>query len=298
MKILIIGLGKIGGYTAYSILKNEKVRKLVMIGSDLLKTTGICQDLRDAYPHKNIEPSDLSGIGETFDLTILSFSTLKWHPGIDVNDRLIEAAANISVLKEIEQKAGFEKLGTIVVVSNPVDILTMYISREFKARNVIGFGLSIDEKRITEAVNKLVKRSYVRVPCIGEHGFTITPLLSKLSLDEELNEELYHKVKSLNFEATSTIIKNASIPVFGPLSELEILLNTIINEQNGVIPGSYFLHQSLFGESHVAAGLPVKFEKGKITGHDLKDISELETQLFKKSVEQIRQNYDALLARF
>ncbi|NBA87332.1 hypothetical protein GVN16_16275 [Emticicia sp. CRIBPO] len=293
MKILIIGTGKIGGYAAYSLLKNDRVEKLVIAGSNLLKTSGICQDLRDAYPKRNIETVQLSQVNETFDLTILSFSTLKWNPGIDINDRLIEAKANIGVLDEINKDIGFERLGTIVVVSNPVDILTTYIASKWEKANVIGFGLSIDEKRITRVVNDLFKKDYSRVPCIGEHGVSIIPLLSQLQMDCE--EAMYDKIKKRSFEATSTIIRNVSIPVYGPLSEIEVLLETIINEESKVISAGYFLNDPLFGESGVAIGLPVRFDKGKIAGHDLPEISMTETQLFKKSVNHIKQNYNTLV---
>jgi malate/lactate dehydrogenase len=296
MKVLIIGTGKIGGYAAFSLLKSKRVQKLVIVGSSLLKTSGICQDLKDAYPHKSIETIQLNQIDdETFDLTILAFSTLKWNPGIDVNDRLIEAKANIGVLDEINKDIGFERLGTIVVVSNPVDILTTYIASKSEQANVIGFGLSIDEKRITRVVNGLFKKEYAKVPCIGEHGVSIVPLLSQLLPESDCEEALYDKIKKLSFEATSTIIRNVSIPVYGPLSEIEVLLETIINKESKVISASYFLNDPLFGESRVAVGLPVEFDKGKIAGYQLPEISETEAQMFKKSVSLIKQNYSSII---
>lgn len=295
MKVLIIGTGKIGGYAAFSLLKSKRVQKLVIVGSSLLKTSGICQDLKDAYPHKRIETIQLNQIDdETFDLTILAFSTLKWNPGIDVNDRLIEAKSNIAVLDEINKDIGFERLGTIIVVSNPVDILTTYIASRSELANVIGFGLSIDEKRITQVVNKLFNKDYSRVPCIGEHGISIVPLLNRLS-SREYDAALYDKVKKLSFEATSTIIRNVSIPVFGPLSEIEVLLDALINEEKKSISASYFLREPLLGESGVAVGLPVKFEKGKIAGYQLPEISESEAQMFKKSVSYIKHNYNSIV---
>lgn len=296
MKILIIGTGKIGGYAAFSLLKNDRVEKLVIAGSNLLKASGICQDLKDAYPQRNIETVQLSEVNETFDLTILSFSSLKWNPGIDVNDRLIEAKSNISVLDEINKNTGFERLGTIIVVSNPVDILTTYIAEKSGSANVIGFGLSIDEKRITSVVNSLFKTDYPRVRCIGEHGISIIPLLSRLSPYSDYEEALYNKIKKLSFEATSTIIRNVSIPVYGPLSEIEVLLETLINKQSKIISAGYFLKEPLFGESGVAVGLPVKIHEGRIAGYELPEISATEKELFKKSVYHIRQNYHSILS--
>ncbi len=291
MKILIIGAGKIGGHAAYGLLKYEQTQHITLVGRDPNKTRGLCQDLKEAFPRKSIETCELSGIQGSFDLTLLAFSTLIWTPEINVNDRLIEARSNTAILKQIYLKTGFQNMGTILVVSNPVDVLVSFIADVSGYTNVIGVGLSIDEQRISGAVNELFGLQTQRVPCIGEHGPTVTPLLSRLSWSVPKEEALYDQVRNKSFEATSVIIRNLSIPLFGPLYALEMLLQAIICEEDKIISASYYLKEPLLGVQNIAIGLPVVFQKGKITGFELPDISPVEIGLFKKSAGHIRKNY-------
>ncbi len=294
MKVLIAGAGKIGAYMAYSLLKNKAVTELVVVSRNLYATTGLCQDLQDAYPAAKISPMPLEQVKGNIDLTLLCFSTLQWRPDIGVNDRLIEAESNIAILKEMGQKIDFSCLGNIIVISNPVDILTTYINRCFGLLPVIGFGLALDEKRLARAFQKLSGTKLPYISCIGEHGSSVVPMLSHVSGQNVYEDWTYKKVKAMAFEHTALIMSQYAIPLFGPLSEIETLTHAFVSKSNGVVSASYFLEKPLWGIEHLAIGLPVVIREGLIAGYQVPAVTTMEREMFLESAGHIEAQYRAV----
>jgi malate/lactate dehydrogenase len=295
MKILIIGIGRIGSYLAYYLLNTDTSLKLFLYGHDPIKAEGLLHDLKEAFPNAQINAvKDISDI-EPVELTIMTFSTLKWFPQLNVNDRLIEGVNNLRILDSISRDVPSESLGTILIISNPVDILTWHATIKFNTQNVFGFGISLDEKRMAAVVSQKFGGDYLRVQCVGEHGHNIVPILSMISEIENCSSILYDELKNEMFIHTSKIIKNVSIPLFGPLRELERLLPFFIGKSNGTISVSKYIDKPYMGISDLALGLPVQLQKGKFIGFKKLGLNNVEYALFQKAANQIKNTYLSLI---
>jgi malate/lactate dehydrogenase len=295
-RILIIGPGKLGGQIAFHALRTGVVSKVFLAGQNYAKTEGIATDMGEAFPQCEIVPLSSYRALEPVELTFFTFSTLEWHSSIGVNDRLIEAKANVEIINQISTDADPELLGTIIVISNPVDILTWHTTLIFEKDNVFGFGISLDEHRINSIVTRLYGAKFERIQCLGEHGMHLVPLLSQVLSESQLSSELYDQVLKEAFARTGSIIKRVSIPFYGPLRELERVLDMLLMCKSGALTMSRYLREPFLGVEGVALGVPLTVEKGKFKGTRNVAINRLETELFVKASNAVIAQRQSLIA--
>lgn len=295
--ILIVGPGRLGGQIAFHSLRTGIVRKVFLAGHDHAKTEGIAADLSEAFPEGEVVAlKDYTAL-EPVEWTFFTFSTLEWHSSIGVNDRLIEANTNIQIVNQISANAIPELFGTVIVISNPVDIVTWHTTLALKKDNVFGFGISLDEHRIASTATRLLGRRVERIPCLGEHGMRLVPLLSHVMDESRLSSEMYDQVLKEAFAHTGLIIKRASIPYYGPLRELERVLNLLLTRQSGTVTMSKYLRDPFLNVEGVALGVPIIVENGEFKGTGNVAVSSLERELFVRASEAVASQWQSLLAR-
>jgi malate/lactate dehydrogenase len=285
--ILIIGPGKLGGQIAFRALELQRVDKVFLIGRNYSKTQGIAEDLREAFPHSKVTALDNFKLLDPVDLTFFTFSDLKWSPQIGVNDRIIEGSANIKVINQIKAEIDGHLLGTIIIVSNPVDVLTWHTTLAFENINVFGFGISLDEYRMGAAIEKIGGIKCDRLPCLGEHGSHVVPLLSHILDESLLSIDLYNQVRREAFTHTENIVKKVSIPFYGPLRELKRLLNMLLSNGSGPLTMSKYLKEPFLGVKNVALGVPVKVEGGVLNGVEHIRATAFEVELFEDAAKAV-----------
>lgn len=295
MKVLIIGPGKLGGGIAYKCLQLG-VNELYLYGREYEKTEGVSQDLRELNVHYKITSlRNLHDLPE-MNYTFFTFSNLKWKSTIDVNDRTIEARDNLNILRRVANEVNSKKLGTIIIISNPVDILTRFCRETFNTQNVFGFGNSLDEMRIMNTISSVkIKTKSNKLICIGEHGGSIVPVLSNIIDVENLHPKLYKEVLSETFNRTQKVIKQCSIPFYAPLFSIEKLIKLILNKQDGILTLSTFLTDTFYDVKDMAIGVPVMLKKGSFDKVVSIDLTDYERELFLNSAQIVSYNYDLLI---
>ena len=290
--ILIIGPGKLGGQIAYHTLKIGVAESIYLIGRDYSRTLGTAQDLKEAFPNRRVFAMNGFEVPEPVELTFFTFSSLQWSPNLGVNDRWIEGVANLTIIDEIAAKINPALLGTILVISNPVDVLTWHASTKLSTSNVFGVGISLDEYRIGATLQRLFGIRCSHVPCIGEHGSKVVPLLSNFFEKKNLSIELYSQVRKETFTHTAKIVRQASIPFYGPLREIERILDILLNSRSGTLTLSRYLDKGVLGIKGVALGVPIEVKNGILNGIGNIIANELEAELFRKASLQVLENYN------
>ena len=187
-------------------------------------------------------------------------------------------------------------MGVIIIVSNPVDLLTQYCSEKYKVENVYGFGNCLDELRVS---NTLIKGPYNyqgdEVVCIGEHGSSIVPILSK-ALGKSIDDHsIYSNVKSEIFERTVEVIHLVSIPFYSPVYCLFHLIRSIINQETKTVRLSRYLKKDYLGIKGISIGVPLEMINGRLGEPVEIVVSDYEAKLFVESAKQIETVYNKMV---
>jgi malate dehydrogenase len=148
--------------------------------------------------------------------------------------------------------------GILIVVTNPMDIITWYfhtITQIPKSR-IIGFGGQLDTARFTYALHQ----SGIKEPgCIlGEHGEHQVPIFSRVStpFSELKRNEILSDLRGSSME----IIKGKGATEFGPSWHISELVRIIVHDAKTCIPCSCILDGE-YGISECCLGVPAVIGK-------------------------------------
>lgn len=200
-KIAVIGMGFVGGGIVHSLMLKNIADTIILIdkreeavNAELLDIrTGISEVSKTkviAGSYKDISDCDLiivtAGRNRKHDETRLDL----------IDDNIKVADEVVAELKK------YYKQGIILVVTNPVDIITYYISQkmDLPLGKVIGTGCILDTSRfiglISEFTGECVEN--IEATVIGEHGTGQIHLWSSVKIND-LPIEQYCKEKNIEF---------------------------------------------------------------------------------------------------
>lgn len=180
-KIAIIGAGNVGATVAYAMSIRNTCNELVLIDINRQKAEGEVMDIKHGLPfldHLNIYAGDYSDIKGS-DIIVITAGANR-QPG---ETRLDLAEKNSRIAKSMtESIMKHYDGGIILVISNPVDVLTYHISKwtGLSRGSVVGSGTVLDCIRLrtllADKFNINMKDVYAYV--IGEHGESQFPAWS------------------------------------------------------------------------------------------------------------------------
>ncbi len=192
----IIGMGYVGSSVAISILQKGICRELMLNDVNEQLAEGEAMDLNHGssfYPAAHVRAVSIREMRDCQAIVITA-----GRGGTPDESRLDLLKANIRIAEAIsEQLKGYE--GTLVIVSNPVDVLTYYYQQLTgipKAR-VIGTGTLLDTSRLRDFIGQRLQidpRS-VHANVVGEHGDSEVTLWSRARVGTFLLRE-WHEWKA------------------------------------------------------------------------------------------------------
>lgn len=211
-KVTIIGAGAVGSTTAYALAKSSLVDEIVIIDLNQDRSWGIAWDIKHGIPLTN--PVNIkSGSYEdskNSDITIITLGV----PEVVGESRLVPLKKNAEILKEIVPKiVENSPNGKILVVSNPVDILTFltYKYSGLDKSSIIGLGTVLDTSRFKCLLSEIFNISGNSISgfVLGEHGDSQVSAWS-LTQIAGVNVEEYAKITSTKLSNNYKIeIENA-----------------------------------------------------------------------------------------
>ena len=172
-KVAIIGCGFVGSSTAFALMESGLFSEIVLIDVDHSRAEGEAMDISHGVPFvkpMKIYAGDYDDIVDASIIIITAGAAQK--PG---ETRLQLVQKNVGIFKTIIPEISKRKCeGVILVVSNPVDILT-YVAQKlsgFPAHRVIGSGTVLDTARLKSRLSEHldVDARTVHAFIIGEHG--------------------------------------------------------------------------------------------------------------------------------
>ena len=181
-KVSIIGAGEVGASCATCLAERVFVNEITIIDVKPGLAEGKALDLQQSASLKRFDTrikgftSDYSQLTGSDVVVITSGITRK--PGMDRGDLM---TTNAGIVWEVsKQVAKYAPLCTIVVVSNPLDVLCYCAlkSSGFPANRVMGMSGLLDEARyksfIAEALH--VSTKDIQALILGGHGKTMVPM--------------------------------------------------------------------------------------------------------------------------
>lgn len=268
-KAAIIGLGNVGASIAFAFMQDKLFSELVLIDYNNDKAQGEAMDLSDGVPHIssiNIHAGNYEDLSDASLVVITAGSPRK--PG-ETRIDLVEKNAAIlkSIIDEIKKT---EFSGILLIVSNPVDILT-HIAQKlsgYPEHKVFGSGTVLDSARLQNEIARRFRMDPrdVHTMIVGEHGDSEVPLWSKTSISGinlteychlrgheqcELSDSIFESVKASGHE----IIKKKGATYYGIAMAVTKIAAAIVKDEHSILPVSVALHGE-FGLDDVHLSLP------------------------------------------
>ncbi len=269
-KVSIIGMGYVGAGIAYALMIKDIAREIVFIDVKNDVVNAEMLDIRHGMHNMGsakIINGTYSDIKDS-DLIIITAGRNRrsGESRLDLIDDNIKIADKV-----IEEIRKYYNQGVILVVSNPVDIITYHITKKMgldKGR-IFGTGCILDSSRLINVISDYVGlgSEFISASVIGEHGANQIPLWSKvevaqmpiekycseigLKFSDEIKEQMTIKVKNMGAE----IIQGKGKTYYGISTCVCYLADAILNKRSTVACVTSVLDGTM-GLNNVALSLP------------------------------------------
>lgn len=298
-KVGIVGLGKVGITAAYALLLRHHVDELVLVSRSKEKVQGEQLDLEHGLPF--LEPTVITATDDYAalqgcDVVIVTAGAAQ-KPG---QTRLDLVNENKNIMSELAQEmAPHVKDSVVVVVSNPVDVLTYQLASalDLPKGRVIGTGTMLDTARFRFHLGEIlhVHPRSIHAYILGEHGDSSFPTLSSAtvggqSLDHFPNysEDLGIQAFIQTRDAAARIIQAKGATYYAIGVVISQLVHTILQDQRSVLPVSVPI-ENYYGQSQLAISVPCIVGRSGVEQILHIQLSEKEQDQFKKSCAIIKE---------
>jgi len=184
-KVAIVGAGYVGASIAYALALRDVAREIVLIDINNKKTDGEAKDIRHGLPAMGTADLYAGEYQDCVDCDLIIITAGRGRkPG---ESRLDLTNENVRIMRSvISEIKKYYTRGVILIVSNPVDILTFKASEWMGLPNgiVFGTGCILDSSRFVRSIadyiglNTGVINGYV----VGEHGDDQVPIWSHVTV--------------------------------------------------------------------------------------------------------------------
>ena len=269
-KVAIIGAGAVGSSIAYALTIRDLASEIVLIDVNSERARGEALDIQHGISYMGMSSVRA---GEYKDCANCDLIIITAGRARRVGEtRLDMISDNIGIMKNVaDQIKKYYTHGVIMVVSNPVDILTHKMAEWMELPNgrVFGTGCILDTSRLIRGISDYTGINTEAIKCniVGEHGDTQFPVWSRLSIaglsmeeycsnvglewNDEKRTELNDRIRSMGAE----IIASKGRTHYGIATCACSLADAVLNQRLTIAPVSSPL-QGEYGISGVSISVP------------------------------------------
>ncbi len=297
MKISVIGAGNVGSLSAMRIA-GEGLGDVVLVDIAGGLANGKAMDLEDARPllkyNYSIRGSaDIRQIADS-DIIVVTAGMAR-KPGMSREELL---SKNAMILKDIcSNIKALAKNAIVIMVTNPLDIMTLYALRvtSFDPGRLFGMGISLDAARFANLIAKElgVLCTDVEASVIGAHGEGMMPLVEftkvkGVPLDEFMDEGKSELLVKRTIGRGAEIVSNLGTgsAFFAPSAAVAAIVRTIAKDEKRVIGLCSYLNGE-YGIKDCCIGVPCRLGKDGIEKIVELEISQEEKSRLKESAASI-----------
>ena len=304
-KISIIGAGAVGSSVAFSIATQRLVAEIVIIDVNTEKAEGEAMDISHGIitmGSMNIHSGSYADIVDS-DLIIITAGVGR-KPG---ETRLDLAAKNIAIARDVTQNImKYYNGGAVMVISNPVDVITYLVQKEsgLPAGRVFGTGTVLDSARFRYFLSTRLDADIRNVHgfTAGEHGesqFAVwsSVHISGMRLDSfcakrgiALNKE---DVMRDTVSSGAQVIKRKGVTNYAIAAIVAELAATVLKNRRSIFSVTSLL-DDYYGISDVAISVPSFVGDEGVAGKLMYDFTQDEMENLHNTATKIRAFLDSL----
>lgn len=269
-KAAIIGCGFVGTSIAFSLVQKGLFSELVLIDANEKKAEGEAMDLSHGLPFTKPMEIKAGGYEDIADCAMIIITAgANQKPGetrLDLVQRNVEIYKSI-IPRIVEQN----QEATLLIVSNPVDIMT-YVALKlsgYPSRRVIGSGTVLDTARLKYLLSRHldVDSRSIHAFIIGEHGDSELAVWSAANVSGiplnhfcelrgyfdhmESMDRIYQNVRDSAYE----IIERKGATYYGVAMAVCRIVESVIRNEHSIMPVSVYL-DGLYGLHDICLSIP------------------------------------------
>jgi L-lactate dehydrogenase len=309
MKVSIIGGGGlVGSSAAFALQCGAVVREIAVLDVNQDLATGQMLDLQHGGPSTADQIISAGGYEHipTSDVVCIT-AGLRRKPDesrLDLINRNTDLF--LSILDQVKA-AGLKKSAVVLVVSNPVDILT-YVAADrlgLPEQQVLGLGTQLDSIRFRSFIARQLQAPPTQVSALilGEHGDSMVPIWSSatlggLPLDKfpgwtpNIASEVFTRTKGSGAE----VIAKKGGAGFAVGIAIRDVVHAIALDQRRLLPVSS-VQQGCYDIRNVAISVPTIVGAGGVIDRLQIDLWPKEMQALRRSGQVLRQTLETVLQR-
>lgn len=308
-KVAVVGCGFVGSASAFALMQSGLFSEMVLIDVNRERAEGEALDIGHGMPlakPMKIYAGDYDNLSDAAIIVVTAGANQK--PG---ETRLDLVKKNAAIFKSIMPEISKRNCsGVMLVVANPVDILT-YVAIKYSCippEKIIGSGTVLDTARLKYLLGEHLKvdsRS-ITTFIIGEHGDSefaswSTTNVSGVPLHdfcemrghhnhEEAMKEIEAGVRNSAYE----IIKRKQATYYGIAMTVKTICEAIIRDEKSVLPVSSLM-KSVYGIENVVLSMPAIIGKDGVEDLIPLRLNAEEQRKLRESAEVLKNVIDSVM---
>lgn len=301
-KVAIIGCGFVGSSSAFSLMQSGLFSEMVLIDADQERAEGEALDISHgilfARPMK-IYAGTYDDIVDAAIIVITAGAAQKPE-----ETRLDLVYKNAAIFKSIIPEIAKRNCeGILLIVSNPVDILT-YVAAKlsgFTENRVIGSGTVLDTARLKHVLGEhlAVDSRSIHAFIIGEHGDSEIAAWSSANVSgialNDFCEMRGHFEHEESTERIAELVKNSAYRIidkkratyYGIAMSVKRICEAIVRDEKSILPVSSMMYGQ-YGIEDVVLSMPAVVGKNGVETKVPISLDEEELQKLQESSEALK----------
>ena len=256
-KAVMVGCGFVGSASVFALMQSGLFSEIAMIDADMDKAEGEAMDISHGIPfakHMRVYAGDYGDVRDAGIVIVTAGANQKPD-----ETRLDLVHKNVGIFKSIiPEIASRDFKGILLVVANPVDILTAVAQKlsGLPENRVIGSGTVLDTGRLKTRISDHlgVDSRSVHAFIIGEHGDSEIAAFSSANVSgiplndfcemkghfnhDESEKFIAEDVKNAAYE----IIQRKRATYFGVAMAVKRICECIVRDEKSILPVSTMMH--------------------------------------------------------
>lgn len=301
-KVAIIGCGFVGSASAFSLMQSGLFSEMVLLDADYGKAEGEALDISHGIPfarQMKIYAGSYDDIADAAIIVITAGANQKPE-----ETRLDLVHKNVAVFRSIIPEIAKRNCqGILLIVSNPVDILTYAALKisGFSENRIIGSGTVLDTARLKYELSEhlAVDSRSVHAFIVGEHGDSEIAAWSSANVSgielSEFCEMRGHYAHDENTQKIAETVKNSAYDIitkkhatyYGIAMAVKRICEVIIRDEKSILPVSSMMHGE-YGIENVVLSMPAIVGKNGIERKVPIALNEEEQKMLKISADTLK----------
>lgn len=301
-KVAVVGCGFVGAASAFSLMQSGLFSEMVLLDADRNKAEGEALDIAHGIPFARQMKIYAGGYDDIMDAAIIIVTAGANQKPEETRLDLVHK--NVGIFKSIiPQIAERNYQGILLIVSNPVDILTYAALKlsGFPENRVRGSGTVLDTARLKYKLGEhlSVDSRSVHAFIVGEHGDSEIAVwssanVSGIPLDNfcEMRGHFDHEASTRRIaedvkNSAYEIIAKKRATYYGIAMSVKRICEAIVRDEKSILPVSNMMHGE-YGIDQVVLSMPAIIGKDGIETQVPISMNEAEQEKLKASADTLK----------